>query len=105
MYQLVDHPAAPFTTLAGATKGPCVHTGVSAVQGAPIYVGEQELRSILKAFRWPAPEAHAEAVAALEAARADTARLETELADAHDRLATLERAIHIRQSAAAKAKV
>src|SRR5581483_3792526 len=68
MYQLVDNPAAPFLTLAGDTKGPCVNVGVATVHGAPIYVGEPELRSIMKEFGWPSPEAHADLQAERDAA-------------------------------------
>lgn len=94
MYQLVDHPAAPFTTLAGSTKGPCVNVGVAMVQDAPTYVGEQELRSILKAFGWPAPEAHADAVAARDAAVAQADMLAGKLDEACQRVAALELVLH-----------
>lgn len=90
MYQVVDHPLAPFTTLAGDTKGPCVNVGVPTVNGAPIYVGEHETRSILKAFGWPAPEAHAEMAAERDAAVARVAEVEQRLVAALEQVAAYE---------------
>jgi len=100
MYNVVDHPAAPFTTIAGSTKGPCVNVGVPTVHGAPIYVGEQETRSILKAFGWPAPETHAEAVAARDAATALVDELAAKLAEAGKRIAALELILHPQETTA-----
>ena len=97
MYQLVDHPAAPFTTLAGETKGPCVNVGVPTVNGAPIYIGQQETRSILKAFGWAAPETHADAIADRDAALARVEALEAELAETHEQIAAYEQIVRIRQ--------
>jgi len=82
MYQLCDHPAAPFTTLAGETKGPCVNAGVPTVHGAPIYVGQQETRSILKAFGWPAPEMHEAVIAERDVAVAQADELAAKLDEA-----------------------
>lgn len=90
MYNVVAHPLAPFTTLAGDTKGPCVNVGVPTVNGAPIYVGQQETRSILKAFGWPAPEKYEKAVAERDAARAQADVLAGKLDEARDKIAALE---------------
>jgi len=97
VYNVVDHPAAPFTTLAGSTKGPCVNVGVPMVQGAPVYVGEQETRSILKAFGWPAPETHAEVVAQRDAAIAQADALSAKMAEACEQIAALELLAGIRE--------
>lgn len=100
MYFLVDHPVPPFLTLAGDSKGPCVNVGVPTVNGAPIFIGEQETRSILKAFGWPAPETHAEIVAERDAAVEKAAASEAELLVARDQIAALELLLRIRQQAA-----
>lgn len=98
MYSLEAHPSAPFTTLAGETKGPCVNVGVATVNGAPIYVGQQETRSILKAFGWPAPEAYAEVVAERDAAVGQANSLSVKLDEACDQIAALEVVIGLRRS-------
>lgn len=90
MYQVVDHPVAPFTTLAGETKGPCVNVGVPTVNGAPVFIGQQETRSILKAFGWPSPDAYEEVVAERNAARAQADTLASKLNEACERIAALE---------------
>lgn len=90
MYQLVDHPLQPFTTVAGDTKGPCVNLGVPTVHGAPIYIGQQETRSVMKAFGWPAPEAHAEMQAERDAAVEQAETLQAELVEAREQVAALE---------------
>jgi hypothetical protein len=90
LYTVVDHPLAPFTTLAGETKGPCVNVGVPTVHGAPIYVGQQETRSILKAFGWPTPETVEAAVVERDAAVAKADELAGKLAKAASRIAALE---------------
>ena len=97
MYIVVDHPAAPFTTLAGSTKGPCVNVGVPMVQGAPVYVGEQETRSILKAFGWPAPETVEAAIAERDAAIAQADALSAKMAEACEQIAALELLAGIRE--------
>ena len=103
MYQLCDHPAAPFTTLAGDTKGPCVNTGVPTVNGAPVYVGQQETRSIMKAFGWPAPEMHEAVVAERDAVVARADELQAKLADALDQLAAFEVIVKMHDRTAAPA--
>ena len=97
MYQLCDHPAAPFTTLAGETKGPCVNVGVPTVHGAPIYVGQQETRSILKAFGWPAPETHEQVVAERDAAVAAADELASKLDEACKQIEALQVVAGMRQ--------
>lgn len=98
MYQLCDHPAAPFTTLAGDTKGPCVNVGVPTVNGAPIYVGQQETRSILKVFGWPAPETHEQVVAERDAALAVADELASKLDEACKQIDALKVVAGIVQS-------
>lgn len=100
MYHLCDHPLAPFTTIAGSTKGPCVNVGVPTVHGSPIFVGEQETRSILKALGWPVPETCAAAVFERDEAAGRVSVLEDELAQARDQIAALELLLGIRKDPA-----
>lgn len=67
-----------------------MNVGVPTVNGAPIYVGEQETRSILKAFGWPRPEQYAEVEAQRDAAVARVAQLEEELERAVEQIGALE---------------
>ena len=93
MYQLVANPEQPWTTIGGSTKGPCVYVGYPVVQGAPVLVGEQETRSILKTLGWPQPEQHAELAAELAEVKARLAETETRLAEAIEHVNVLERAL------------
>jgi hypothetical protein len=99
VYHLVDHPLAPFTTLAGESKGPCINVGVPTVHGAPIFVGQQETRSILKAFGWPSPEAYADVAAERDVAVAQADVLAMKLAEACEQIAALEIVAGMRRSA------
>ena len=100
MYTLVQHPPVPFTTLMGSSRGPAVFIGRDRSE-RNLYVGEPEVRGILKAFGWPAPEKHAAAVAERDAAVARADQLEAALAEAQERVAALELVVTIHQPAEA----